>query len=323
MAWDVVCLGEVMIDLVPHTKVDGQWLYAPNPGGAPGNVAVGLARLGHRVVMLSKVGDEAFGDLVVAALRRHGVDTSGVTRAVSEKTGLSVVTLAPDGDRDFIFYRDNAADLLVGVDDVKPELIEHSRLLHVGVLPMSTARTGAAQRKAIRLAQDAGRLISADPNFRPALWTDRSAMLRAGRELVAEADIVKLSEGELFDLTEEGSIEEAARSLWHDGLLVLAVTKGAQGAELFTSSERFACDGFVVDAIDTTGAGDAFVASLLSGLLEPAMDFGDHDRLSHILRSACAAGAIATTKKGAMETLPGRETLSRFLDERRESAPVA
>ena len=235
VAWDVACFGELVMDLVPHSKSGEEWLYAPSPGGAPGNVAVGLARLGRRVVMLGKVGDEGFGNMIVSALDRYGVDTSGVTRAACEKTGLSVVTLGCNGEREFIFYRDNAADLAIDMDDVNAELIEHATISHFGVLPISAPRSAAAQRKAISLAKAAGRLVSVDPNFRPALWQDPDAMLFAARELIAQADIVKLSEDELFGLTDMSSIEEAVRSLWHKRLKTVAVTKGRHGAELFTA----------------------------------------------------------------------------------------
>ena len=113
MAWDVACLGDLVIDLAPRQQVEGQWLYAPNPGGAPGNVAVGLARLGARAIMLAKLGDEAFGRMIAAELLSHGVDPSGLSFAAGHKTRLSVVTLDDNGERDFIFYGDDPADLLI------------------------------------------------------------------------------------------------------------------------------------------------------------------------------------------------------------------
>jgi fructokinase len=313
--WDVACLGELVIDLVPHSKSGGEWLYAPSPGGAPGNVAVGLAKLGRRVAMISKVAEDVFGNMIVSLLDRHGVDTSGVARTVREKTGLSVVSLGPAGDRSFAFYRDNPADLAIDVNDIVPNLVENSTLLHVGVLPMSTPRSAAAQGKAINLAKAAGRLISVDPNFRPDMWRNRDAMLSAGHDLVALADIVKLSEEELFLLTEGSSTEDAARRLWHKDLKVMAITKGAHGAELFTTKERFVCNGFSVEAIDTTAAGDAFLASLLSGFIQVSAENASHEQISHLLRSACAAGALATTKKGAMESIPKSQDIERLMKE--------
>ena len=319
MACDVACLGELVIDLVPHSKADGDWLYAPSPGGAPGNVAVGLARLGHSAAMIGKVGGEAFGGLIVRALQRHGVDTCGVSMARHEKTGLSVVTLAPDGDRDFTFYRDTPADTVLDVADIDPAVIENTRLLHVGVLLMAAPRSAAAQTKAMQLARAAGKPIAVDVNFRPSLWPTEDAMLKAGRDIIAGAEVVKVSEAELRALAGGGSIEGAARSLWHPAMKVLAVTKGAQGACLFTAKGQITCRGYAVDAIDTTAAGDAFMASLMSGLLEIGIETGDDVLLLQILRQACAAGALAATMKGAMASLPDREAITRFMAERPEN----
>ena len=317
--WDVACLGDLVVDLAPHSNPQGQWLYAPHPGGAPGNVAVGLARLGRKARMLAKLGDEAFGHLIAATLDRHGVDTAGVSFAAGAKTRLSVVTLDAAGDRAFIFYGDSPADLLISAEDIRSEFITGSNILHLGGLLMAGVPSLAAQQKAIALARASGRVISVDPNFRPSLWADQGAMLHAGRHLVAAAAIVKLSEEELFALAPGQSIETSARTLWHDGLKVMAVTRGAMGAVMFTVDQVFTCGGFPVAAVDTTAAGDAFMAALLSGLLDIGMDVTAEDRLGHILRSACAAGALAATVKGAMESLPAPEDIAHLLRTGREN----
>lgn len=319
MVWDVACLGDLVVDLVPHSVHEGQWLYAPHPGGAPGNVAVGLARLGRKALMLAKLGDEAFGHMIAATLVRQGVDTAGVSFATGAKTRLSVVTLDSVGDRTFIFYGDSPADLLIAAEDIRPEFIANSTILHLGGLLMAGLPSLAAQETAIGLARIAGRLISVDPNFRPSLWADSSAMLQAGRHLVATADIVKLSEEELSALSPGQSIESAARALWHDGLKLMAITRGASGAVMFTVDRTFNCGGFPVAAIDTTAAGDAFMAALLAGLLDIGMDLTAEDRLASILRSACAAGALATTKKGAMESLPSPKDIAQLVRTGREN----
>ncbi len=313
VAWDVACFGELVMDMVPHSIVDRQWFYLPSPGGAPGNVAVGLAKLGRRAVMLSKVGDEAFGSLIISALQSYGVGTAGIVRGAHEKTGLSVVTHGPAGERDFIFYRDHPADLAIDADDVKTELIENASIAHFGVVPLSAARSSAAQRKAVSIAKAAGKYVSFDPNFRPALWPNTSSMLQAARECISQADIVKLSEDELFALAPGCTIEEAVRSLWCKGLKIVTVTKGKQGAELFTDTGKLSCEGFAVDAIDTTAAGDAFMASLLSGLIDIGMAKHGEEQLALILRSACAAGALATTVRGAMASLPDAKAIAQLL----------
>lgn len=314
MVWDVACLGDLVIDMVPQQLADGHWLYAPHPGGAPGNVAVGLARLGARAIMLAKLGDEAFGRMIASALQSHGVDPSGLSFVAGHNTRLSVVTLDPGGEREFIFYGDDPADLQVAADDIDPKVIEGSSILHLGGLLLAGPISAMAQAKAIALARGAGRLISADPNFRPALWADHAAMQAAGRQLVAAADIVKLSEDELLALApDHDSLEAAARSLWHGGLKVMAVTSGARGAHLLTADHRLVHGGFRVDAIDTTAAGDAFMASLLRGLLDIRMDLGEKEALQALLRACCAAGALAATKKGAMASLPDSRAIAGML----------
>ncbi len=311
--WDVTCLGDLVMDLIPHAKTEQGWLYAPSPGGAPGNVAVGLARLGRRVAMLAKVGDDAFGTTIIATLEKNGVDASGVMRTTQGKTRLSVVSLKPDGEREFLFYRDNPADLLFSKEDINPAQIKSAAVLHVGGLLMAAPGSAEAQLEAMEIARNAGRLVSVDLNFRPSLWPNVTSMVAAGRELIGRSTIVKLSEEELITVTGDQSIEKSARSLWHDDLKLMAVTKGAAGAELFSTYGKFICSGFAVDAVDTTAAGDAFMASLLSGILAIAPRKSDDEQLGTILREACAAGALATTKRGAMDSLPTKVEIEQLL----------
>lgn len=304
MTWDVACLGELVMDLVPHVLPDGRRLLAPSPGGAPGNVAAGLARLGLKALMIAKVGDEVFGGEIIATLSRLGVDTSGIRRDSAVKTRLSVVSLAPDGERSFLFYRDTPADAALDAAEIAPLFVQSARILHVGSLLMAAPRAAAAQESAITLAHASGSIVSADPNLRPSLWPSPDAMIAAGRRLVSSAQILKLSADELQILSGCTAIEAGVRALWHDGLKVVAVTKGAQGAELFTSRHRIHHRGFRIKAVDTLAAGDAFMASLLAGLIDCGADTHDVDHLAHVLRRACAAGALAAMKPGAMSSLP-------------------
>ncbi len=311
--WDVACLGELVMDLVPHSRVGEEWLYAPSPGGAPGNVAAGLARLGCRSAMLGKLGADPFGSAILAALAKHGVDTRGIARSTAVKTALSVVTLAPDGERAFTFYREAPAELAIDLDESSAAIVADSRILHLGVLPLSSPRSAAAQRQAVSVAMANGTWVSADPNFRPSLWPDHAAMLAAGRELVAAAQVVKLGAEELFALAGTRDIAAAACALWHPELRLMAVTKGAAGAELISRQFTVSCAGFPVAAIDTTAAGDSFMATLLSQCLALDLDDLQPDQMSGMLRYACAAGALATTAKGAMTSLPDNAAIAKLL----------
>jgi fructokinase len=304
--WDVVCLGDLFVDLVPHSKADGHWLYRPSPGGAPGNVAAGLARLGHKALMVSRVGEDAFGRLLISALSGHGVDVSAVVLSRTEQSGLSIVTLDDSGDRSFIFYHDKPADQHIRAEDIAPVWFAQARMLHVGILTLASPVSAAAQRKAMDLADAHGLPISCDVNFRPSMWDSEEHMLEAGREVIGRAAVVKVSEEELRSLEPGKDDDSAVRALWHDGLRYLSVTRGAGGALLYTRDGKFACAGFRVNALDTTGAGDAYAASFLSGMLRGI----DPPQL---LRMACAAGGIAASRKGAMDSMPTREEVAAFL----------
>lgn len=303
---DVVCLGDLFIDLVPHAEADGHWLYRPSPGGAPGNVAAGLAKLGHKPLMVSRVGDDAFGRLLISALSGHGVDVSGIVKSRTEQAGLSVVTLDAGGDRSFIFYHDKPADQNIHAGDLASEWFAQAKMLHVGILTMASPVSAAAQCRAMDLADAHGLPISCDVNFRPSMWDSEARMVEAGRGIIRRAAIVKVSEEELSSLCPGQDTDTAVADLWHGGLRFLSVTRGSQGAILYTRDGKFECAGFMVNAVDTTGAGDAYAATILSGVLR---GIGP----PQLLRMACAAGALAASRKGAMDSLPAKEEVAAFL----------
>jgi fructokinase len=311
--FDVAALGELVIDMVPAVAAGRPDLFAAKPGGAPGNLAAGIARLGLHAAMLSKVGPGHLGDLIIATLERAGVDTRGVVRAGVETTALAIVSVDAAGERDFVLYREGCADASFAADEVALDVVRAARVLHVGSLSLGTPASAAAQRRAIATAIDAGALVSADVNFRPALWRDKEAMLATGREAVASADIVKVSEAELHALTGGADTAAVARALWHPRLKLLAVTRGAQGAELFTERCRCTVPGFAVPVVDTVGCGDAFMAALLVGLRGTDMTALEERTLYDIGRFACAAGAVVAGVAGAMENMPRRADIAALL----------
>ncbi|MCB1500079.1 MAG: carbohydrate kinase [Bauldia sp.] len=318
---DVVAFGELVIDLIPAGQDGGEPLYAARPGGAPGNVAAGVARLGLTAAMLTKVGREPFGDLAVRALATAGVRTDAIRRAGIETTALAVVALDANGDRDFALYRANCADASYARDEVDTALIRDARLLHVGSLSLATPISGAAQRHAVAVARAAGLLVAADPNLRPAVWADKRAMADAGREAVASADIVKLSVEELAILSGTDDPADGVRRLWHPRLQVMAVTDGARGARIHTAGDVVEIGGFAVEVVDTVGCGDAFLASLLAGLLEGGLDGLGRDRLLAIGQRACAAGAVMATRTGAMTRMPRADEIDLLMTGRHGEGP--
>jgi fructokinase len=257
--------------------------------------------------MLSRVGPGAFGQLLIDALERAGVDTAAVTRSAHEPTALAVVSLNPEGDRDFVLYREGCADSRLVLDPPAPAYLAATRVLHTGSLSLATPVSAAAQRAAVARAGEAGALIATDVNFRPALWRDPAAMLTTGREAVAAADIVKLSAEELLALTGADEIAAAARALWHPRRRLLAITAGAGGARHFTAHRRVDIAGFAVPVTDTVGCGDAFMAALLVGLLAAGSPAPDARTLEQIGRYANAAGAVMAGVAGAMANMPRHE----------------
>ena len=232
--YDVVAFGELVVDLVPARGAAGETCFAPKPGGAPGNVAVGVARLGGRSAMLSKVGDDAFGKLLIATLVHHGVATEGVLTTREGNTSLAVVTVAADGERDFTLYRKGCAESTFGAAEVATDIIRCSRVLHVGSLLLGEPISRAAQRHAVRTAREAGVLVSVDVNLRPSLWRDQKEMRAVALEAAEEADVLKVSEEELTIMAGVADIEEGLARLWRPRRRLIAVTLGARGALLAT-----------------------------------------------------------------------------------------
>jgi len=313
---DAVCLGELLIDFVPTitgTSLVDAPAFKKAPGGAPANVAVGLSRLGATAAFMGKVGDDAFGHFLADTLAAYGVDVGPLRFTDKARTALAFVSLRADGDREFMFYRHPSADMLFAAEDVDVDLIRRAKLLHFGSIGMIDEPCRSAALLAVTAAQDAGLLISYDPNLRLALWPDAEAA-KAGMMLAwPKADIIKVSEEELEFLTGESDPVRAGRGLWHNQLRLLIVTCGAKGCFYLTREFEGEVAGLPATAVDATGAGDAFVAGLLQGILADPRVIDDEARLKDLCRFANATGAVATMERGAIPALPKRERVLSFL----------
>ncbi|MDS4026643.1 MAG: PfkB family carbohydrate kinase [Candidatus Contendobacter sp.] len=311
-----LCLGELLIDFVP--TVTGAGLidapaFVKAPGGAPGNVAVGLARLGVSSAFMGKVGDDAFGHFLAHTLAEAGVDVGPLRFSTEARTALAFVSLRADGEREFMFYRHPSADLLFALREVDVAAIHRAKLVHFGSISLIGEPSRAATLYAVDTARAAGCLISYDPNLRLPLWPDADAA-REGMLLgLRKAHVVKLSDEESEFLTGIGDPQAACRVLWHDGLRLMVVTRGRAGCTYFTPEYSGAVAGFTVDAVDATGAGDGFMAGLLQGLLADPTVFRDETRLYELCRFANAVGALTTLERGAIPALPDRERVRDFL----------
>jgi fructokinase len=315
---DAICLGELLIDFVP-TVTGVNLIDAPAfvkaPGGAPGNVAVGLARLGIPSAFMGKVGDDPFGHFLANTLTEAGVDVGLLRFSTEARTALAFVSLRADGEREFMFYRHPSADLLFAPEEVDADAIKRAKLLHFGSISLIGEPSRGATLHAVDTARAAGCLVSYDPNLRLPLWPDATAA-RAGMWLgLKKAHAVKLSDDESEFLTGLRDLDAARQALWHDGLKLLVVTRGRAGCVYFTPAFSGTVESFPVEAVDTTGAGDGFVAGLLQGLLADPATVQDEARLRELCRFANAVGALATTQRGAIPALPGRERVRDFLNQ--------
>jgi len=311
-----IAYGELLIDFVP-TVTGVTLIEAPAfikaPGGAPANVAVGLAKLGIASAFMGQVGEDAFGHFLAEVVQRAGVDISHLKFSSAARTALAFVSLKADGDRDFMFYRHPSADMLYSVADVDPAFIQQAQLFHYGSISLIQDPIRSATIHAAQLAQANGALLAYDPNLRLPLWPSAEAA-RAGMLMGwGWAHVIKVSEEELHFLTGLEDLAQAARQLWHPALRLLAVTHGAAGCTLVTP--QFICEvpGFKVEAIDTTGSGDAFLAGLLRGLLVNPNRLAEIESLRQLGRYANAAGALTATRRGAIPALPTHAEVEAFL----------
>jgi fructokinase len=310
----VVSLGELLIDFVAleHGVSVGEASgFKKAPGGAPANVAVAVARLGHPSAFLGQVGDDPFGHYLAGVLEADKVDVSGLRYSAEARTALAFVSLRADGERSFMFYRHPSADMLMRPEDVAFDVLRDKQIYHFGSVTMIHEPSKSATLKAAEVARNNGMLISYDPNLRLALWPSADAAREGMLAGFDYATVVKVSEEEVEFLTGSHDVT----SLWRDSIKVIAVTQGAGGAILYTRNSQQHIAGFNVKAVDTTGAGDGFVAGLLVGILEHKEDY--LTKLEPIARFANAVGALTTTQLGAIPALPTRAAVEQFISQAR------
>jgi fructokinase len=312
----VLTLGELLIDFV-STETGVSLIEAPAfqkaPGGAPANVAVGLARLGVPSGFLGKVGDDDFGRFLALTLAENGVETAGLRFSKEARTMLAFVSVEADGERDFMFYRHPSADMLLRPDEIDADYVRAAEILHCGSISLISEPSRSATLHALETARDAGCLISYDPNLRLNLWPDARAARDGIMHLWPLAHVIKVSSEELVFLSGVEDARAAVEKLWHPELRLLVVTDGPRGCHYVTAVARGHVPTYDVDVVDTTGAGDGFVAGLLAGLLENEQAWDDTDALEEVLRLANAVGALTTTRRGAIPALPTHDQVSALM----------
>lgn len=316
--YDVTALGEILVDFTPAgVGEQGSPMFQANPGGAPCNVLAMLARLGRRTAFIGKVGDDLFGHMLRARIRTAGIDDAGLVESGEARTTLAFVSIDEAGDRDFSFYRHPGADMMLRWDDIPVELLRRTRAFHFGTISMTHEGIRQVTREAVACARRAGALISFDPNLRPPLWQSLDTAREQMRYGCSQCDVLKIEIDELRFLTGKTELDEAVTALRGEfsNIGLVLVTAGAEGSFAFCGSLRAWQPTFLrVKTIDTTGAGDSFLGTCLSALLDhPPATLSEED-LNEMLLTANAAASLVTTRKGALASMPAPDEIRELLE---------
>ncbi|HSJ38345.1 MAG TPA: carbohydrate kinase, partial [Planococcus sp. (in: firmicutes)] len=314
-------IGEILIDFIPHQKgialkdVDS---FTRVPGGAPANVAAAVAKFGVTASLITKVGEDAFGDFLMEQLSKAGVRTDRIVRTKEANTGLAFVSLREDGERDFSFYRNPSADLLLEDSEVNDDWFQQGDFLHFCSVDLVESPMKYAHLKAIGAAKACGGIISFDPNVRLPLWSDPEDCRRTILEFIPMAHILKISDDELEFITGLADEQKAIASLFTGDVKVVVLSKGAKGADLYVQNKKYSSAGYAVKVEDTTGAGDAFIGGFLYQLLnlnagQDNLEVIVSEHHQELLAFANASGALVTTGKGAIPSLPTKDQVLQLI----------
>ena len=310
--YDVIALGELLIDFASKSvDADGYPTMAANPGGAPGNFLAALNAYGKKTAFLGKVGDDAFGHLLLGTLNRAGIETKGVIVDPSVFTTLAFVTFDESGDRSFSFARKPGADTQLVWEEVDKAMIDQAKVFHFGTLSLTGEPARTTTRKAVAYAKAQGKLITCDPNLRKPLW----ATMEEAREQILwslqQADVVKISDDEVDFLWGCTPEEGADKLLKEYGVSLAMVTLGPKGCYLKTANAVCTAPGPKVSPVDTTGAGDIFGGSAVSRLLDLGKGIADltAEDLAFIGRFATTAASLSTEFLGGIPSIRDKETV--------------
>ena len=306
--YDVVALGELLIDFAPHSVNEGGYpVLSAHPGGAPGNFLAALNMYGCKTAMIGKVGDDLFGRLLIKTLQNAGIETKGIVMDENQFTTLAFVSLDKSGNRDFSFARKPGADTCLTPDEIDESLIADARVFHFGTLSLTNEPAASATRKAIELAKKHGLTISLDPNLRKPLWKNEADAKVAMTWSLKQADIVKISDEEiefLWGLTPE----EGGKKLLNEfGVSLAYITLGPKGCYAVNASHQVSVSSpSGIRVVDTTGAGDIFGGSAMSQFLkyQKAPAELTEKELTQIICFACTAASLSTQKHGGITSVP-------------------
>ena len=313
--YKLITIGEALIDFIPNKKgcmlkeVSG---FERVAGGAPANVAAAVAKLSGNAYFISQLGEDAFGDHIIDVLRDANVNTDYIMRTDKANTGLAFVSLKEDGNRDFSFYRNPSADLLLEDNILEENCFKDCGILHFCSVDLVESPMKYTHKKAIEYASENKSIISFDPNVRLPLWKHENDCREVILEFLPLANILKISDEELEFITGIKDENDALKSLFKGNVKVVIYTKGEDGAIFITKNKetmRFIeSKGLRVNAIDTTGAGESFIGSFLYQLSQKNitieyLDNLDYNLVKEMLDFSNKYAADTTTKKGAIAAM--------------------
>ncbi len=313
---EIICLGEALVDMMPLVArasiISGGELKMA-AGGAPANVAVGLARLGCPVGFIGKVGADFFGLYLKSLLTENRVNTEQMLLETRANTGLAFVNWNERHEAEYLFYRNPSADVLLEPDDISTDYISGAKLLQFGSLLLASEPSGSATYQALNVAHEAGLILSYDLNLRLNAWKSEEVGRAAVRGPLDFANIVKVNRAELTFLTGETEMEAGCRTLWRDHFKLIVVTLDKDGCYFYTNKFSGFARAFPATVLDTVGAGDGFLAGLLEGLWRDGFNFEDKAGVEKACRQAAAVGAIVVGRPGGIPAMPTRAEVDSFL----------
>ncbi len=315
---DIVCLGEMLIDMFPAElgrRLVEVSAFHPKPGGAPANVAVAAARLGAKSAFIGKVGDDAFGHHLVDTLAQEQVETRGMRFDATARTTMAFIAMPDEHTAEFVFYRNPGADMLLRADELDQELLQQTRVFHFGSISLIEEPSRRATIEAVRLAREAGALISFDVNYRPSLWPRPDDAYEVMMTMLPQANLVKVNETELELLSGSNDLAGGSKVLLQKGLDLCVVTLGPNGSFFQVAGGSEHVPAFTVRTVDAVGCGDAFTAGLLCQLVasDNWQDQLSPSLLGQILRYANAVGALTALTQGVIPALPTAAEVNEFL----------
>ena len=318
--YDVVALGELLVDFTESgLSTQGNPMLEANPGGAPCNVLSMLQKLKKKTAFIGKVGNDAFGNMLAETVKEQGIDISSLLTDETVPTTLAFVHTKEDGDRSFSFYRNPGADMMLTESEIDESVITNAKVFHFGTLSMTDEGNAAATKKAVTIAKEAGAVVSFDPNLRPPLWKNLEDAKKQMWYGISQCDILKISDDEIAFLTDTEDIDAGIAKIQGKYCpKLICATMGKNGSKAYYKGGKIFMNPFLQEStIETTGAGDTFMACVINAVLEKGIDTLAEEDLLEMLEFANAASSIITTRKGALKVMPEKHEVIEFIRERK------